>query len=1132
MKLEEGDVIAVRFPATGPSAMLKTSSSSFSFLYSSSVINSTGTQTLRGNRLPSTEESPSEVPYVPALAILYSAVSVTYFEKRYLNVGHEKVSFTVGNTREKLSFTKEIALQEAITGLALDLPTALPSAEVVNISVTLLHGTNVTYIWSFGDGKNLTTSTPWVTYTYKTTGKLTVNVIAANRVSLTAIWCSVVIQERIAGMEFRENALLSIQNGSTASIGWLLRNGSHVDFNISVESTEEKHAANLTNAKEPGATFFAIYKTNLTLPGIYLVTITAANYLDSVSIRGNLSVQREILGVSLTHPGIVKTNQTFNFTVLSHQGEETAQYFLFTKDGSNTNTTEKVIPYRYVTAGRYSPSLIATNDISSAVASCEELIVQDVIEGLEINSTNHEVGVMAEARVHWKATQGSEISIHVDYGDGITKLFNKSISVADIFVAISIHNYSAPGEYPFKITLSNLVSNQTVNTTVYVETPVQDVQLATARGSLESAEGACAGPLYVAVNDTVTATAKILNGTNVKTVFDYGDGSSSNVTYSPRQYPENGTTSKHVYSAPGEYNFSVTVFNRNAQNATTTCRVIVQYPISVIDLMSNSPRPSTPGSVGFLFSFPGYSPSEPFFTNYTFGDNVTLTNLKNNYDIIHYYPGPGVYIATVHVSNEISSGYASVEVKIQDIVQGLDFSAHVTDYVNECPEEPFFPQKGVFPLEYDVFFNASITNGTNVTYSWIFENGENLQGINCYRKFSSIGNHIIRLEAMNDVSNMTKTMNITVKESILEVTFENDGPVEEKNRLNFTLFMKQKGSDSCFKIEMANGGNKYFKTGTPSVPCSSASETPTNFSYTYSKAKEYHVTLTARNEVSCVMIRDKAAVVKGPCFFPIITAPVGKSKEERTRYKYSKSIDIKTVNTIKCYNLTTRYGWNISKLEHDGWAAIPSEDSIRTDTPDLFIPPRGLSYGLYELSFSISMVLEPGVFKQEKFYIEVIKSGLVAIIDGGSERTIGNAAFMKINAAKSHDPDTLPLDITACKFATGCKFAWFCKRLDYDVSYKLPTNLSDLPPMPTPPPSVNNTGNDSSGDEHASLGGCFGYGPGQLNFSTPIIPLNTSYMRANTTYKIRFVMAKDNRTAFADQSVIVKPGDPPILSIE
>ena len=1128
LQLQEGDLIGVRFPATGPAAALKTSLSSFSFLYSSSVLNTTGTQTLRGNRLPLTEDSPTKVNYAPAVAIRYSAASETYFEHRYQKAGHEKVFFTLENAREKSSFTKEIAVQQGITGLELKLYDALPSAEAVNISAKLVYGSNVSYLWDFGDGKNATTTTPWVTHRYEATRTVVVNLIATNRVSLVSIWCSTVVQEKIAGLEFRHNALFSIQNGTTASIGWLLRNGSHVDFNISVESSEgENHTANLTNAKTPGATFFAIYKTNITNPGLYLVRITAVNKLGHADITGNLSVQRVISGVSMIHPTIVKTNQTFNFTILQHQGEETANYVLITMDGNTTNTTKKVISHTYRKGGRYKVVLIASNDISSSVAHCQEVIVLDVIKGLEFESFNHTVGVLAEARVHWKVSQGSEISILVDYGDGITKLFKENITVADIFLAISSHNYSAPGDYLFQVTVSNQVDNKTINTTIHVETPVQGAKLAVGRGSLQEAKGGpCAegGVLYIAVNKNVTATATVSNGTNVNIVFDFGTGSLNDIKYFHREFPENGTTAKHFYSKAGEYNITVTLFNRNLENVTSTCMLIVQNPISVVKLVSNSPRPSSPGAVGFRVEFPTqYHPSRPLYFNYSFGDNVSLNKLKNKDNITHNYPGQGVYIATVEVSNEISSDSASVEVKVQDKVYGLKFTADVTSYVNECPQKNFRPQKDVFPLENDIFFNASIINGTNVTYTWTFPDGHKIERISCRYKFNKTGDHNISLLAKNEVSNDTKEMKITVEESILGVSLTNDGPVVKGNRLNFTLRMEKKGNNSCFEIDLKDSktGRKYFfKTGTPFVLCNESEplRSPENFSYTYDKTQDYNVTLTAENRVSCVWIRNhesKASVVNGPCIYPKIKAEIGTNKEEPTQYKRSKKIDIKTTNVIECYNVSlTDYEWRIYQLQDDK-RIEHGRSHIKTDKSDLHIPARWLDYGKYELVFRIDMKVERGVFTEEKFYIEVIRSELVAIIDGGTARTVGNVAPLVLNAAKSNDPDSDSKD------SSGYNFSWFCKR-DDDINYTLPTTLTNLPPIPVPPPNASNV----------SLGGCFDYGPGQLNFTSQNIELNTSLMTPNTTYIIRFVMTKDIRQKFVDQIVKVRPGDPPTLNIE
>lgn len=65
--------------------------------------------------------------------------------------------------------------------------------EVVNISVELLYGINVFYLWDFGDGKNVIIIILWVMYCYEVIGIVVVNFIVINRVSLVSIWCLIVV---------------------------------------------------------------------------------------------------------------------------------------------------------------------------------------------------------------------------------------------------------------------------------------------------------------------------------------------------------------------------------------------------------------------------------------------------------------------------------------------------------------------------------------------------------------------------------------------------------------------------------------------------------------------------------------------------------------------------------------------------------------------------------------------------------------------------------------------------------------------------------------------------------------------------------------------------------------------------
>ena len=765
LQLEPGDVFGVRFPSSGPAASLKTTTFGSSLFFASSIINGTNCSTLRGNRYPWTEESPSQVSYAPAVAFFYSVDSESKLENVFQTVGHENVLLSIGNSMTRKNDTKHVCLQQTITGLQLYSPEALPFAESVNFTVSTSHGSNVTYFWDFGDQSNATSLIPWVTHLFNSTvGSKTVTIIAGNDIGIAAAWCSVVIQERITGLHFESTFLLAIENGTTARIRWILFHGSHVDFNLTITypdgSTEAK---NLTNAKQPAAIFFGMYVKNLTQPGWHRIEITASNKVNNETLVGNLSVQRVVYGVVLDSAKILETNQTFNFTISQYQGDE-VRYRLNTMDGKVVITTENVIPHVYTKAGRYRPTLITSNDISSVVVNCAEIIVQDLIEGLEYTSFNHTVAVRAEAEINWRLTQGSELYIIVDYGDGNSTIVNRSISVGDVFVAISRHNYTKPGEYHVTVNVTNLVDSEEINTTVYVETPVDGAVLAIRRGNLTIAGGdRCTGVLYVAVNDSVTATATVRNGTNVNGFLDFGDNSSERTRYFHREFPDGGWTVHHSYSRAGEYNITVIFSNRNPKNDRHTCTIIVQNPVKDLN----------------------------WTANYT-------------------------------------------ELSVHDCSPSL--------------------AENVFPLDYNVSFNAS-ANGTNVTYTWSFPGNENETGSSSRHKFVNTGKSNITLTAENAVSRQTVVITLELEQSILNVSFKNDGPSTQNQTVNFTLTAKEFGSDSCFNISFVDQDeeNKYYKSGRGcSGQNAAVISNPTRVHHRYDIVGEFVVSLDASNRVSCV----------------------------------------------------------------------------------------------------------------------------------------------------------------------------------------------------------------------------------------------------------------------------------------
>ena len=686
LRLKPGDVLGVRFPHSGPTAALKTSSSGSTLFYSSSMVNDTNSTTLRGNRFPMTAESPAQVSFVPAIAFFYSVDSESKLGHVYQNIGHANVLTSIGNSITRVNDTKSICLQEDIKGLQLYFPEVFPFGEAVNVTGGITQGSNVTFYWDFGDKNNATSLIPWVEHVFNhIVGLKTVSIVAGNDIRVEAVWCTVLVQERIMGLQFKDTTLLPIENGTTAEIAWILPNGSHVDFTLNITYPNGSiDSKNLTNVKAPAATFFGKYNTTLTQPGWYRIEITASNRLNNVTLKGNLSVQRVVHGVSMDSPKILKTNQTFNFTIPPHQGDE-IRYLLNTMDGNIINTTERLIPFVYTKAGRYDAYLIASNDISSVAVKCGQIIVQDVIEGLQFVSFNDTVAVNAQAEINWILTQGSELDIRVNYGDGSSTFVNRSVSVSDVFVAISKHNYSKPGEYLVIINVTNLVDSKEIKTSVYVETPGNGGVLAIGRYNLTRAgDELCKEKiLYVKVNDTVTATAKVINGTNINGYLNFGDNSSVRVRYFHREFPDDGWTERNIYSVAGEYYITTTFSNRNPEDVNQNCTVIVQNPVKDLKWFANYTKLNVDYS-GECSDFVLPNNTFPFdhevaFSAYADGTNVSYTWSfpsgvnKTNSSCTHKFEKEGNNTIVLRAENAVSFETKKIFLELEREIQNVSF---------------------------------------------------------------------------------------------------------------------------------------------------------------------------------------------------------------------------------------------------------------------------------------------------------------------------------------------------------------------------------------------------------------------------------------------------------------------------
>lgn len=316
-------------------------------------------------------------------------------------------------------------------------------------------------------------------------------------------------------------------------------------------------------------------------------------------------------------------------------------------------------------------------------------------------------------------------------------------------------------------------------------------------------------------------------------------------------------------------------------------------------------------------------------------------------------------------------------------------------------------------------------------YIWNFLDGYKIEGISCWYKFNKMGDYIILFLVKNEVSNDIKEMNIIVEESIFGVCLKNDGFVVKGEVFNFILSVKQKGNNFCFKIDLKDSKIRYYyKIGMLFVFCDDGVidlKLMENFIYIYYVVGDYNVILIVENCVFCVWIRNyeiKVLVVKEFCIYLRIKVEIGMSKKISMKYKWLKKIDIKIINEIKCYNvILIYYEWYIYQFL--GFLGDKKKEVFSGDLEikkfDLYIFVCWFNYSFYELIFWIDMMVEFGVFIEEKFYIEIILFEFVVIIDGGIERIVGEVVLLVLNVMKLNDFDS------DFKDNFDYNFMWFCK---------------------------------------------------------------------------------------------------------
>ena len=245
--------------------------------------------------------------------------------------------------------------------------------------------------------------------------------------------------------------------------------------------------------------------------------------------------------------------------------------------------------------------------------------------------------------------------------------------------------------------------------------------------------------------------ATLTSGTNVTYTWDFGDGQSGN-----------GRTPSHTYAITGTIVATVTAMNPLGVVTATTEVVVTDDPAEAITGLTATN--DGPTQFGTLTAFEATVTSGNFVTyTWDFGDGQSGSGRPPS----HTYAITGAFTATVTAINPLSVITATTTVTVSDAPAEAIAGLAAT---NDGPTELGAPTG----------FEATLTSGNFVTYTWDFGDGQNGSGRTPSHTYAITGTFTATVTATNSLGSDTATT----------VALVTDDPLFAGNRQNMPFIRK------------------------------------------------------------------------------------------------------------------------------------------------------------------------------------------------------------------------------------------------------------------------------------------------------------------------------------------------------
>ncbi|XP_035695282.1 LOW QUALITY PROTEIN: polycystin-1-like [Branchiostoma floridae] len=673
------------------------------------------------------------------------------------------------------------------------------------------------FTWYFGDGNATTVlGSPIITHRYGTTGNFTVRLKVEN--TQKVLWETIYgcVQEPISGVYVTASGPTALGHETTVNV--VLGTGSHyvyrVDFGDGVLETYDG-----------GSDVKHVYGS----AGSYNVTVTVENEVTTTTVTTTARVVEEISGISITHNGtnqdFVRSQSLYTYQANVARGTEVDYTWNFGYD--QEIVSGEIQTYQYDVSGIYIVTVNASNDVSSS-SNSEIITVQDTVDGTREQQGNRDLG-------------GVFIFFDADITAGTDPKYTwKLCSTCSSFVGSDsiTRPFDAVGTFEVSVNVANEVSSEEVSTSVTVIYPVKGAQIS---GDLTAGSLHAAGQAY-------TFSASVSEGSADHYQWEVSKYGSHISTFT-------GSEVHITFPDYGQYDVSVVVSN-SVSDSEASMTVDVIELVTDVDLTASKTMASNEDEVTFTAASTG--------TNLTFvwslGDgspNIETTEPQ----VQHQYNLAGTFLVTVNVSNDLSSlKSTSLPVEILEKISGLDLETTTTDTNYYAGQNEF------------TNFVATLTSGSNVTYSWRFTDGGRETSFNgldldeAKMVYNMLGNQTASLSADNDVSHQNITRTIVVQKRPTVVTlWPNASYVETLDVISIT--QQVEGTDLEYELDFGDGQQMI------------GDSLPSTILHSYSKTGTYALSLTVKNFVGqeeyvvsiTVLQRIEGLAINTNCIMPYCT---------------------------------------------------------------------------------------------------------------------------------------------------------------------------------------------------------------------------------------------------------------------